>query len=173
MKIIEKPDSEEYLFNEPMLAKLIPDDGLLLQHMGNNFKSTKAFLLSIPENKINYRYAKGKWTIKEVIIHLIDMERIYAYRALRFARNDRTALPGFDGDDYVINSNANDRTIESLLNELEAIRRSTILMVESFDIISLLRSGNIEGQRVSVRALIYHIAGHELHHMEVIKEKYL
>ncbi len=120
-----------------------------------------------------YRYAKDKWTIKEVLIHLIDMERIYACRALRFARNDQTGLPGFDGGQYVYSSGANNRDISDLLDELEAVRHSTIAMVEGFDEKALIRSGTINGKPVSVRALIYHIAGHELHHIKIIKERYL
>lgn len=173
MKLIKKPNREEFHANEPILADLLPDDGLLLEHMTANLKSTKEFLLSLPQDKLVYRYAQDKWTIKEILIHLIDMERIYTYRALRFARNDQTELPGFDGDEYVYYSGANNRDVSNLLDELEAVRRSTIAMVDGFDEKALLRSGTINGKPVSVRALIYHIAGHELHHMKLIKERYL
>ena len=173
MKLIKKPNDEEFHANEPLLANLVPDDGLLLEHMIANLKSTKEFLLSLSEDKLRYRYAKDKWTIKEVLIHLIDMERIYTYRALRFARNDQTELPGFDDKHYVFHSGAINRDVLSLLKELEAVRYSTIAMVEGFDENALARSGTINGKPVSVRALIYHIAGHELHHVKVIKERYL
>jgi uncharacterized damage-inducible protein DinB len=173
MKLIKKPNDEEFHANEPVLANLLPDDGLLLEHMIANLKSTKEFLLSLSEDKLMYRYAKEKWTIKEVLIHLIDMERIYTYRALRFARNDQTELPGFDDKQYVYHSGAIDRDILSLLKELEAVRYSTIAMVEGFDEKALTRSGTINGKPVSVRALLYHIAGHELHHIKIIKERYL
>lgn len=174
MKLIKKPNDEEFHPNEPvMVAHLIPDDGLLLEHMITNLKSTKEFILSLSEDKLMYRYAKDKWTIKEVLIHLIDMEHIYTYRALRFARNDKTVLPGFDDNHFVYNSGANDRDILSLLNELEAVRYSTIAMVEGFDENALMRFGTVNGKLVSVRALIYHLAGHELHHIKIINERYL
>ncbi len=172
MKLIKKPNREEFHADEPILANLLPDDGLLLEHMIANLKRTKEFLLPLSEDKQMYRYAKDKWTIKEVLIHLIDMERIYTYRALRFARNDQTGLPGFDGDQYVYSSGANNRDISDLFDELEAVRHSTIAMVEGFDEKALIRSGTINGKPVSVRALIYHIAGHELHHIKTIKERY-
>ncbi len=116
---------------------------------------------------------KGKWSIKEVIIHLIDMERIYTYRALRFARNDKTILPGFDDNKYVKHSGANNRDIGNLLSELEAVRRSTIAMIEGLEEETLIRSGIINGKSVSAGALLYHIAGHELHHIQIIRERYL
>lgn len=139
MKLIKKPNDEEFHANEPILSNLLPDDGLLLEHMIANLKSTKEFLLSLSEDKLMYRYAKDKWTIKEVLIHLIDMERIYTYRALRFARNDQTELPGFDDNRFVCNSGANDRDIRGLLKELEAVRYSTIAMIEGFDEVALTR----------------------------------
>lgn len=173
MKIIKKPNNDEFATNEPMVANLLPDDGLLLEHMLANIEMTKEFLLSLPENTLLHRYSAAKWTIKEVVMHLIDMERIYAYRALRFARNDQTELPGFDGDGYVYSSGANDRDISSLTKEFEAVRHATVSLVETFDDEALRRTGTANGKPVSVRALIYHIAGHELHHLKLIKERYV
>jgi uncharacterized damage-inducible protein DinB len=173
MKIINKPGDNEFQVNEPMYSKLIPDDGLLLKHLRMNLDSTKEFILSLPEDKLMYRYAEGKWTIKEIIMHLIDMERIYTYRALRFARNDRTILPGFDHKHYILFSGANDRNISGLLEELEVVRYSTILLLNGLTDEALLRSGIMNGSPVSVRALAYHIAGHEVHHINIIKERYL
>ena len=129
MKLIKKPGDQEFHGNEPILSNLLPDDGLLLEHMIANLKSTKEFLMSLSEDKLMYRYAKDKWTIKEVLIHLLDMERIYTYRALRFARNDQTELPGFDDKHYVFHSGAIDRDILSLLKELEAVRYSTVAFI--------------------------------------------
>jgi hypothetical protein len=106
-------------------------------------------------------------------MHLIDMERIYSYRALRFARNDQTILPGFDADKYILHSGANERDISDLLNEFEAVRHSTIALLNGFAGEALLRTGVMNGHPVSVRALAYHIAGHELHHVDVIKDRYL
>lgn len=172
MKIIKKPSNEEYHANELRLADLVPNDGLLLEYLANNLENTKKFILSLPEDKLLYRYTEGKWSIKEVITHLIDMERIYTYRALRFARNDKTILPGFDDKEYVKHSGANNRDISALLKELEAVRHSTIAMIEGLEEEVLTRSGIINGKSVSARALLYHIAGHELHHIRILKEKY-
>jgi hypothetical protein len=173
MKIIKKPGDSEFQVNEPMYAGLIPDDGLLLKYLRMNLDVTKAFILSLPEDKLIYRYAEGKWTIKEVLMHLIDMERIYTYRALRFARNDHTPLPGFNHIHYVLFSGANDRNISSLLEEFEIVRYATIILLDGLTEESLLRSGIMNGSSVSVRALAYQIAGHELHHINIIKERYL
>jgi uncharacterized damage-inducible protein DinB len=173
MRTINKPTDKEFQANEPMLANLIPNDGLLLTHLTTNIEATKAFILSLPEHKLIYRYAEDKWTIKEVLIHLIDMERIYTYRMLRFSRRDQTIIPGFDASHYVSFSGANNRDISSLLEELETVRSSTIALLDGLADEALLRSGNMNGHPVSVRALAYHIAGHELHHINIIKERYL
>jgi uncharacterized damage-inducible protein DinB len=170
---IEKPKDGEFPPYAIMYIKLLPDDGLLLKHLKENFDKTKEFILSLPEEKLTYRYAKNKWTIKEILVHIIDDERIYAYRALCFARNDKTELPGFEQDDYALFSNANERSIENILNEYEAVRNATITLFESFDEAALLRKGIANKNRATVRALGYHLAGHELHHINIIKEKYL
>jgi hypothetical protein len=133
MKRIAKPEPDEYAPYTIMYIGLLPDDGLILKHLYTNMVGTTKFLRSLPNEKLIYRYAKGKWTIKEILAHLIDDERIYAYRALRFARNDRTELPGFEQDNYALESKANIRTIESLLKEFAAVRRSTIALFDSFD----------------------------------------
>lgn len=173
MRKIEKPKDGEFPPYAIMYIKLLPDDGLLLKHLKENFDKTKEFMLSLPEEKLTYRYAKNKWTIKEILVHIIDDERIYAYRALCFARNDKTELPGFEQDDYALFSNANERSIENILNEYEAVRNATITLFESFDEAALLRKGIANKNRATVRALGYHLAGHELHHINIIKEKYL
>jgi hypothetical protein len=173
MKNIEKPQPGEYPPYALMYIKLVPDDGLLLKHLKENFKMVKEFILSLPEEKLLYRYAKDKWTIKEILVHIIDDERIYAYRAMCFARNEKTALPGFEQDDYVLFSNANERNIGNIFDEYEAVRNATITLYNGFDATALLRAGVANDNRASVRALGYHIAGHELHHINVIKQKYL
>jgi len=173
MKIISKPPDNEFQANEPVYARSIQDDGLLLDHLMINLEATKKLILSIPSNKLVYRYAEGKWTIKEIVTHLTDMERIYAYRMLRFARNDQTILPGFDAYQYVLSSGANDRNISDLLVELETVRHSTIALLNGLTDEALSRRGIMNAYTVSVRALAYHIAGHELHHIDVIRKRYL
>lgn len=132
-----------------------------------------ALYLSIPEDKWNFSYAEGKWSIKEIVQHLLDSERVFAYRALCIARREGNELPGYDHDDYVSNSNANSRTKESLIEEYKTVRKSTILLFETFGDDTLLQIGIANGNPMSVRALGYVIAGHEQHHNSVIKERYL
>lgn len=132
-----------------------------------------SFFRSIPPEKENYRYAEGKWTPKDILLHLIDAERIFAYRALRIARNDKTALPGFEENDYVIEANAEERSMESLLEEYFDVRKATISLFLSFSADALKRLGEASGFSVSVRAIGYIILGHEKHHANVIIERYL
>jgi len=172
MKLISKPLSGEYPPYASMYIDLLPDDGLVLQHLEENLKKMQYFILSLSENKLDFRYAIDKWTIREMLVHIIDDERIYSYRALRFARNDKTELPGFEQDDYTVYSKANNRTIESILEEYESVRRSTLSLFKNLPEEAFLRSGTANNNPVTVRALIYHIAGHELHHMNIIKRNY-
>jgi uncharacterized damage-inducible protein DinB len=173
MRLITKPNDGEFPPYAIMYMKLVPDDGLLLQHLHDNFISTRDLVLSLPREKLYYRYEKGKWTIKEILVHVVDDERIYAYRALCFARNEKTELPGFEQDDYALYSGANERSIKNIFEEYEAVRNSTIALFNGLPDNAFLRVGIANKNKVSVRALAYHIAGHELHHINVIKEKYL
>lgn len=173
MQKIEKPREGEYTPYAIMYIRLVPDEGLLLQYLKEHFEKTRELTLSLSEEKLLYRYAANKWTIKELLVHITDDERIYAYRALRFARGDKTQLPGFEQDDFVSYSNANNRPVRNILEELEAVRNATITLFESFDSAALSRKGIADNNPVTVRALGYHIAGHELHHINIIKEKYL
>lgn len=131
------------------------------------------FVREIPMDKFDYRYAEGKWTIKEIIQHIIDAERIFAYRALAFARNDKTSLPGFEENDYADESNGNARHLTSLLNELSEVRHSNISLFKSFTPEMLVRIGTANGNPNSVRALGFAIIGHQNHHQNVYQERYL
>lgn len=173
MKRIPKPEPNEYAPYAIMYIGLLPDDGLILKHLEDNLRATTEFLRAVPDEKLSYRYAEGKWTIKEIVAHLIDDERIYAYRALRFARNDQTELPGFEQDAYAVESTANERSLEDLLEEFATVRKSTIALFNSFDERVLTRSGVASGNVMSVRAIAYHLAGHELRHLNIIRERYL
>jgi hypothetical protein len=173
MRKIEKPIEGEYAPYTLMYIGLLPDDGLVLKYLEENLKATKDFILSVPEEKLLYRYDEGKWTIKEILVHLIDDERIYSYRALRFARNDKTELPGFEQDDYAIHSGANERELGDILKEFTTVRHATISLFEGFDRKALLRAGIASGNIMSVRAAAYHIAGHEMRHINIFKERYL
>lgn len=130
-------------------------------------------LANLPEEKLLYQYAEGKWTIKELIQHIIDAERVLSYRALRFSKNDATNLQGFDEDWYVANSNGNDRTIEELIEEFTFLRKASISLFKSFTTEMLKMSGTANESEMTVRALGFIIAGHQLHHLKIIQEKYL
>jgi hypothetical protein len=173
MKLIAKPKQGEFPSYASMYIDRLPEDGLVLQHMEENFKIIKYLALSLTEDKLLYRYAEGKWTIKEILVHIIDDERIYAYRTLRFARNDKTELPGFEQEGYSFFSKANERNIENILEEYESVRKSSLTLFKNIPDDAFLRMGVANGNRVSVRALIYHVAGHELHHLNIIRDKYL
>jgi len=172
MKLIEKPLPDEYAPYAIMYIGLLPDDGLVLKYLKDHLKTTKDLILSLPAEKLMYRYAEGKWTIKEVLVHIIDDERIYAYRALRFARNDQTELPGFEQDDYARHSGANERSIKSILQEYTVVRNATIALFNGLEEKAFTRTGVANNHPVSVRALAYHIAGHEMHHLNIIKQRY-
>ncbi|WP_269684512.1 DinB family protein [Flavobacterium lacustre] len=131
------------------------------------------FVQNIPMDKFDYRYAEGKWTIKDIIQHVIDTERIFAYRALRISRNDTTPLPGFEENDYVENTKANERGIQDLLAEFSAVRYAALFLFKSFSEEQLKRIGTASGTVISVRAIGFIIIGHQKHHQNVFQERYL
>jgi uncharacterized damage-inducible protein DinB len=155
--------------------KLLPNDGLILQHLRDNFVASRDLILSLPEDRLYHRYAPGKWSIKEVLVHIVDDERIFAYRALRFARNEQMNLIGFDQDVYAEYSQADARGLDNIFEEYEAVRHATIALFDGLPEEAFDRVGHGTGSfnNASVRALAYHIAGHELHHIALIKERYL
>ena len=128
---------------------------------------------SIPEKHADFQYADGKWTIRELLCHVIDAERIFAYRALRFARNDKTPLSGFEEKDYAPEANAAARSLKKIGDELQHLRTSTIDMYEGFSSEMINRKGTANNTEMSVAALGFIIAGHETHHRNVLKERYL
>lgn len=149
------------------------NDVTLIEGLQNNMDAILSFLKSIPEGKLNFQYEIGKWTIKEMLLHIIDTERIFAYRALRIAREDKTFLPGFDQDAYVLPSKANSRSMQSLLDEYKTVRLSSIALFDSFDDKMLLQKGTASDSPISVRAIGFILIGHENHHCEIIKKRYL
>jgi uncharacterized damage-inducible protein DinB len=175
MRTIPKPDKSEYPEYAEMYIKLIPENNLILRHMADNFQIIKDFIYALPPEKLLYRYAPDKWTIKEILVHIIDDERIFAYRAMSFARNEKRSMPGFDQDAYTKYSGANERDLDNIFAEYEAVRRATIALFNGLPEESLMRmgTGSTTFHSATVRALAYHIAGHELRHINIIKEKYL
>ena len=150
---------------------LVKSDNILHELKRQNDEFTN-YLSEFNEQQGNYAYAKGKWTIKEIAGHLADGERIFAYRTLRFARNDKTALPGFEQDDYIAATNFNKRTLADLIEELRLIRASNLALFKTFTKAELKRTGIASNNFYTVSSLLYIIAGHEKHHFNVLKEKY-
>lgn len=167
-----RPQPDEH---SPYYAKyiaLVPQDDLSIAgHLADQHHETVDALRKA-KAKADYSYAPGKWTVKEVIGHMCDAERIFAYRALRFSRGDATELPGFDENEYVARSNFRDRTIEDLLEELWAVRAATLSLAKHLPESSLANRGSANGAPISVRALLYIIAGHERHHLAILRERY-
>jgi hypothetical protein len=145
----------------------------VLSALKNDFEKQQDFFKNIPIEKHEYQYAADKWTMKEMLQHIIDTERIFAYRALAFARHDQTALPGFDENLYAANSNANARNWSSLCEELILVRKSSIHLFETFAPSTLQQVGNASNKNITVNAIGFIIVGHLLHHKSVAIERYL
>lgn len=141
-----------------------------LEKQAKNFPN---FMMSIPKEKLQYFYAEGKWTVLEALQHIIDTERIFQYRALRFSRNDKTPLQGFEQDDFIPESNANTKSIENMIEEYKTVRASTISLFASFDDDVLKRIGTASNSPMSVGAIGFITCGHQRHHRDIIRERYL
>lgn len=173
MRNIPKPEPDEYPAHAATYIDLVAGDGRLLDHLERARRATVERFRAMPEETLLHRYAPGKWSIKEVLVHIVDDERIYSYRALRFARGDLTPLPGFEQDPFAAASGADERPVTDILAEYAAVREATIALFRGLPETALLRSGVADGSRSSVRALGYHLAGHEIHHVKLIEERYL
>jgi hypothetical protein len=145
----------------------------VLEALRRSSKNMSELLSSIPETKGDHRYAPGKWSIKEMLRHMNDAERIFAYRALRFSRNDKTALSSFDENAYAPESNAGSKSIKELSVELLNLRKTTIDLFESFTEEMMSREGTASNKNMSVLTLGYVIAGHEVHHFNILRDRYL
>jgi len=173
MRKIPKPLDGEFAPYAIMYIGLLPDDGLVLIHMQENLKIITDLVRPLSEAQLTQPFAEGEWTIKEILVHIVDDERIYAYRALRAARNDQTELPGFDQDLFTTYSGANQRSLESIFEEYASVRAATISLFNNLPDEAFTRASVANGHAMSVRAAAYHIAGHELHHINSIKQNYL
>jgi hypothetical protein len=169
---ITRPERDEYpdWFVEEI--GLVPYDELL-SGLEDSIEKTLLFLRSLPAEKLLYRYQPEKWSIKEMWQHVIDVERVLSYRAMRFARNDETVLHKFDQNKYVEMSNANERDWETMLEEHRAVRKSSLLLFRSFDTEMLMRWGTAGRSHLTVRSVGFLILGHETHHVKLIRERYL
>jgi uncharacterized damage-inducible protein DinB len=148
-------------------------EGDIIATLNRQIDDSLSILRGISAERADYRYAPDKWSVKEVVGHLIDTERIFAYRAFRFARNDQTPLNGYEQDDYVRNGDFSNRELSDLADEFENVRRSNVHMLKGLNEQAWLRHGSANENDITVRALAYIMAGHELHHMGILKSKYL
>ena len=170
--IIKRPHRTEYPDFFETYIKLVQGD-TVLKKLQDSLLDLQGIVSSIPEEYENFKYAPDKWTVKDVIGHIIDTERIMAYRALRFARNDKVELPGYDQNIYAPHATYNKRTLYDIAHEFSLVRESNIILFRNFDDEALLRMGKANKWDMSVRSLIYVISGHELHHLHILKTKYL
>jgi hypothetical protein len=173
MKITDLQEGEYPPYMMDSYLPLVSPEWPLVEELEVSVNNFVHFVRNIPMDKFDYRYAPGKWTIKDIIQHLIDTERIFAYRALRFSRGDSTPLPGFDETFYGGTARGNERHLTALLNELSLVRHSTIALFKSCNDEELKRTGVASGHTISVRAIGFAIIGHQNHHMKVFEERYL
>lgn len=145
----------------------------LLEEMRERKLEFEGLIDGLSDEQLTYRYAPGKWTIGEVILHIIDAERVFQYRALRFGRGDTVTLPGYDQDLFVESSDSEKRTLDSLKSEFLAVREASLTLFESFSDHVLGNIGVASGSEVSVRALGFMISGHQKHHEQILKQRYL
>ena len=172
MDKIAKPAGNVPVFYESYMAQ-VPDDGNLTENLKNILAETIELVKDLPAEKLLYRYAEGKWTIKDILVHLSDCERVIMYRAMRIARNDTTNLPGFDENLFVENAHANSRQLADIFSELSTVRAASIAFIKTFTDEMLDRAGTANGYPLSARLLANHLYGHHKHHLSIIKERYL
>lgn len=172
MKITSIPSNEFHPYYGGYIA--LVDDVAIPGGFKSSQEHSLLFFNNIPEDKWEFSYQEGKWTPKEILLHLIDTERVFAYRALFISRTETKAnLSGFDQDEFVKNSNANSCSTESLINEYITVRNATCSLFESLKDYQLLKVGKVSDAFVSVRALAKMILGHEKHHLQILNERYL
>ena len=170
-----KSDLDQTEFNAYYAQYLdkLPVNTNLMESFAQGKKTVIEFFRSIPSNKLEYRYESDKWSVKEILQHLIDTERIFLHRCFRIARNDRTPLTGFDQNAYVEPSGADQKSIDELLDEFSVNRDHSIILLKSLSDENLKFTGNASGYDLSARAAAFIIPGHDLWHIDIIKERYL
>ena len=169
---LKKPETGEYAEYYNRYINLVPE-GDVVATLEAQTSSFVMFLRVIPQDKGGYRYAPDKWSVKEMLGHIIDAERVFAYRTLRFARGDETPLPGFEQDDFVRAAGHDRARLSDLIDEFELMRKADILMLKHLDDAAWDRKGTASGGHLTVRAAAYILAGHIEHHWKVLREKYL
>jgi uncharacterized damage-inducible protein DinB len=168
---IARPAANEHIPYFSRYIELVPGDDAM-PHLESQIAASLAALRPLDEARALHRYATGKWSVKEVVGHVMDGERVFAYRALRFARADAAPLPGFEENEWVPAGRFDQRPLGDLLDEWAAAREATIALYRGFDEDALSRGGTASGNPVTVRALAWIIAGHERHHLKILRERY-
>jgi hypothetical protein len=166
-----RPERHEYDDYYHRYISLVPDGDIALT-LAQSFPQTRELLEEVPLSRETWAYEHGKWNFREVVGHLTDMERVFAGRALWIARDPATALPGLEQNVWAPNSNARHRLLRELLYEWASVRAASLTLVQSFDAETMLRVGVASGMKFSVRSLVWMIAGHELHHRKLLRERY-
>lgn len=167
-----KPTTAEFGAYFGRYIDLVSEQDLNLA-LAKSLQSGLPFWSSIPEEDAAYRYAEGKWSVKQVLLHIIDTERIFCYRALSFARGETQSIPGYDENAYADNSDTELRTMQSLVEEYKSVRNSTLTLFKNLSAEAMIAIGNANDMPMSARAAGFIIVGHEMHHMNVVKERYL
>jgi len=172
MSFIRRPEENEYPPSGKIYVSQVDSDDVV-QVLTEQIGVTATLLRSLGNEEAMTSYAPGKWTVKQVVGHMSDAERIFAYRVLRIARGDTTPLPGFEQNEYVPNAGSNERTLRDLLQEFATVRESTLTLVRGLPDEAWDRFGTASGSTVSVRGVVFMIAGHERHHHKLLQERYL
>lgn len=169
---IPPPQPGEYKPYTLAYISKVPD-GQVAGMLADNLGIAQQMIATLSDEQLLHAYAPGKWTVREVLLHILDCERVYAYRALRLGRGDATELPGFDENLYAPASGANSRSRQSLLDEYASVRAATLTLLQSLPAGAYTNSAIINGHTTSLRAVAYMMAGHEQHHLDILRERYL
>lgn len=170
---MNRPEKTEYDPYYERYVSLVSETDDIITTLGSQSTELQDIFTAMPEENGEYRYAEGKWSIKELIGHLIDGERMFAYRLFRVSRGDETPIEGFEQDGYIENAHSNDRSFAELLEEFTLLRRANLLLVKNLAPEDWSRVGTANNVKISARALVYIMAGHIEHHLNILKERYL
>jgi len=171
-RVFSRPQLSEHFADALDYVSLVPEDGYLLKHLEDGIVQVEAFVRALPPERLTTPHAPGEWTVQDVMQHIADDERVFAYRLLRIARGDTTTLPGFDQDSFAAAAGANGRTLDDLWEEYASVRRASITLVRSLPDEALSRRTDANGHELTARAAAYVIVGHELYHLRSLRENY-
>jgi uncharacterized protein (TIGR03083 family) len=171
-RFFPRPEPGEYTPHSIDYISLVPEDGRILAHLEEGIAEVDAFVRALAPERLTTPHAAGEWTVQDVLQHVIDNERVFAYRALRIARGDTTPLPGYEQDPFAAAAGANERTLDDILEEYRAVRAASIALLRSLPDEALSRAGTASEHPLTVRAAAYIIAGHELYHLRSLRENY-